>query len=487
MTELLTKSLFLSGLRCPKKMWLEINNFERRESTSLAQQKLINQGFEVQEYARQKFSDSYLIEGKSLEAIEKTQEYLLDSSIGCLFEAAFLFDDILVRCDILQKTSNGTWDLIEIKSSGSVKPEHIDDVAIQKYVLVNCSLPINKVQIMHINTKDCFFPNLDNLFVIEDISSHVNNQLSEGLESKINELKQIINNNAEPINFIGKHCNIPHACPFKSHCWKDVPQASIFTIPRLSTEKLNQLIEKQIFAIEDIDNRIKLTSKQQEYVNLIIREQPDIDYKEIGNALSELKYPLHFFDIETHNPAIPRFDGLKPYEQFIFQYSCHILQEDGILDHYEYLHTDTLDPRQSVIESLIHHIQPTGTIIVYHKSFEGSIIKKLAQDFPEYEEELLSIVERLWDLEEIFKKYYKHPEFYGSTSIKNVLPVLVQDLSYNDLEIQRGDAAQAIWDSMIICSNENQKLKMIKDLKDYCALDTLAMVRIYQKLLELCY
>ena len=471
MTKLLTKSLFLSGLRCPKKMWLEINKFEQ-EPTSLAQKRLINQGFEVQEKARKIFPDGYLIEAPSFEAIQKTKE-ALDSNIDCLFEAAFQFKNILVRCDILQKTTDGSWDLIEIKSSGSVKDEHIDDVAIQKYVLINCLLPINRVKLMHINTKTCFFPKLDNLFIIEDISHEVEKKLHElSIESKINDFQQIISNNIKPEHPLGKHCNIPHACPFKSHCWKDVPQASIFTIPRLSTEKLN---------------RIKLTSKQQEYVNLIIREQPDIDYKEIGNALSELKYPLHFFDIETHNPAIPRFDGLKPYEQFIFQYSCHILQEDGILDHYEYLHTDTLDPRQSVIESLIHHIQPTGTIIVYHKSFEGSIIKKLAQDFPEYEEELLSIVERLWDLEEIFKKYYKHPEFYGSTSIKNVLPVLVQDLSYNDLEIQRGDAAQAIWDSMIICSNENQKLKMIKDLKDYCALDTLAMVRIYQKLLELCY
>lgn len=484
-TQLLTKSLFMSGLRCPKKMWLEINNSSMIESLPLAQKRIIQQGIEVQEYARKRFSSGYLIEGKSSEALEKTQKFL-HSNIDCLFEAAFLFNDILVRCDILQKTKNASWDLIEIKSSGSIKDEYIDDIAIQKYVLINCSLPINKVKVMHINTRTCFFPNLENLFVIEDVSDKVDQRLSElNIESKINQFKEILNSFKNPLIAIGKHCINPQPCSFQSNCWQNIPEGSIFTIPRLSTEKLNQLVEREIFAIKDINNQIKLTPNQKKYVDLISNNQPNIDFDEIQNIISTLQYPLHFFDIETQNPAIPRFEGLKPYEQFIFQYSCHILHKDKSLEHYEYLHTDNSDPRPSVIESLINHIEPTGTIIVYHQSFESNILKKLAQDFPQYKQELLCMVERLWDLEEIFKQYYQHPKFYGSTSIKKVLPVLVRDLSYDKLEIQRGDVAQAIWDSMIICSNKNKKSEMIKNLKEYCQLDTLAMVKIHEKLLEI--
>ncbi|MFM6208189.1 DUF2779 domain-containing protein, partial [Planktothrix sp.] len=334
-----------------------------------------------------------------------------------------------------------------------------------------------------INTEDCFFPHLENLFVFEDVSDRVNSRL-EDISYKIEDIKQILTQYLEPQVFIGKHCNHPHACNFKKSCWKDIPKASIFTIPRLSSNKIDELVQSNIFDIEDIPIDFELTPKQQNYVDLVLANHPDINSKEIQKVLSHLKYPLHFFDIETHNPAIPRFNGLKPYEQFIFQYSCHILQKDGSVQHYEYLHTEYSDPRIYVIQSLINHIQSTGTIVVYHKSFEGSILTKLGNAFPEYESFLLSIVNRLWDLEEIFKKYYKHPYFYGQTSIKKVLPVLVPSLSYDILDIKRGDEAQAMWDLMINTVDDSKKNKIIQNLKDYCQLDTLAMVKIYQALLK---
>lgn len=181
---------------------------------------------------------------------EKTQKFL-HSNIDCLFEAAFLFNDILVRCDILQKTKNASWDLIEIKSSGSIKDEYIDDIAIQKYVLINCSLPINKVKVMHINTRTCFFPNLENLFVIEDVSDKVDQRLSElNIESKINQFKEILNSFKNPLIAIGKHCINPQPCSFQSNCWQNIPEGSIFTIPRLSTEKLNQLVERKYLLLK---------------------------------------------------------------------------------------------------------------------------------------------------------------------------------------------------------------------------------------------
>ncbi|MGB5596067.1 MAG: DUF2779 domain-containing protein [Crocosphaera sp.] len=485
MENLFTKSSFISGLRCSKKMFLELNHTSQTEALSLAQNRIIQQGINVQEYARQKFTQGILITGNSLEALEKTKE-AIKNNVNCLFEAAFVFNKLLVRCDILKKTEDGIWDLIEIKSSTKVKPEHINDVAIQKYVLVNCLLPINTVNIMHINNQDCFFPNLDNIFIIQNISDVVNQKLLElDIDAKINKFKQIINNPIQPTVSIGRHCNKPDTCSFKSYCWKDVPEPSIFTIPRLSEKIINQLLEKQILAIRDIDKDIKLTNIQKQYVDLVTTNKHKINLQDIQTSLSKLEYPLHFFDIETYNPAIPRFDGLKPYEQFIFQYSCHILQKDGSLEHYEYLYTENLDPRRFVIQALINHIQPTGKIVVYHKSFESSIIKKLAQDFPEYQESLSSILERLWDQEEIFKTHYKHPNFYGSTSLKKVLPVLVSSLSYDSLEVQKGDDAQAIWNEMIMTSDENSKAQMIENLKSYCKLDTLAMVKIHQRLLEL--
>lgn len=207
-----------------------------------------------------------------------------------------------------------------------------------------------------------------------------------------------------------------------------------------------------------------------------------MDTGAIAASLAELAYPIHFFDFEAQNPAIPRFIGLKPYEQFPFQYSCHILHQDGRVEHREYLHTDHSDPRPGLLAAVAIDIAPTGSIIVYHQSFEASLLRKLAQSFPEYADHLESIVTRLWDLEDIFKKHYRHPAFRSSTSIKNVLPTLIPALSYKALAIQRGDHSQAAWDEMILCPDPVQKTQAIADLKAYCHLDTLAMVKIYQAL-----
>jgi hypothetical protein len=478
----LNKTNFMSGLQCSKRLWLQVKDPSKQPKLTKSQQRIINQGIEVGLYARKQFPNGLLIYGEGAEAIQKTQQ-ALQSGSTCLFEAAFLFDDVFIRCDILQQTTTGTWDLIEVKSSGKVKDEHIQDLAIQKYVLLGHGLEVARTQLMHINTQSCFYPDLSNLFAIEDITPQVEQVLSS-VPTQIEKLQQILAAD-EPAILLGKHCKNPNPCPFQSHCWQEVPEASIFTIPRLSEQKLNELLQQSILSIFDVPEKLKLTDNQRIYVDSVVNTNPYINHQAIYTALSNLDYPLHFFDVETHNPAVPRFDNLKPYEQFLFQYSCHILHADGSLTHHEYLHTDPSDPRSAIARSLTTHIGLTGSVIVYHMSFESSRLKKLAEDLPEHAAHLESIVTRLWDQEEIFKKHYRHPDFHGSTSIKKVLPILVPTLSYNDLAVKRGDEAQTIWDAILTTANEQEKNQMIADLKAYCQLDTLAMVEIHRKLLQL--
>ncbi|MBW4472422.1 MAG: DUF2779 domain-containing protein [Stenomitos rutilans HA7619-LM2] len=232
----------------------------------------------------------------------------------------------------------------------------------------------------------------------------------------------------------------------------------------------------------DLPPNYPLSENQRTYVDSVLSNQPAVNTAAIAASLAELTYPIHFFDFETQNPAVPRFDGLKPYEQFPFQYSCHVLHEHGHVEHREYLHTDTSDPRPPLVVALTSDITPVGSVIVYHQSFEASLLRKLAQTFLAYALQLEAIATRLWDLEVIFKHHYKHPDFRGSTSIKKVLPVLVPSLSYKTLTIQRGDQAQTVWETMIACTNQTEKQGLVDDLCAYCQLDTLAMVEIYRSL-----
>ena len=477
----LTKSKYLNGLQCHKRLWYEKNHPGRATATSRAQKRIFNQSNEVGKLARDHFPPGCLISTTDpRESVEQTQE-AIRHGIPYIFEASFIFNNIWVRCDILEKDSD-SWKIIEVKASTKIKEEHLPDLAIQKYVLTEYGIPISGTQLMHTN-RECVYPDLSNLFVIEDVTDQVD-QLMNNVPDNIETFKTILDGDVEPNVSIGRQCDKPNRCPFKEFCWRDVPERSIFTIPNLRANRQTELVERDIFNLSDVPDDFQLTQNQRNYVNMVLNDQPEIDDEAIRDKLSDIEYPIHFFDFESYNPAVPRFEGLSPYQQFPFQYSCHILQSNGAITHHEYLHTDITDPKLPVVQSLLDHISDAGSVIVYLASFERGILKALAQFFPEYSEALQSIISRLWDQLEIFKKHYKQPGFGGSNSLKHVLPILVPSLSYQNLDIQEGDDAQAAWDMMIKTTNEEEKSNMINDLKAYCKMDTLAMVEIHKALLR---
>ena len=494
MQNYLTKSRYLYGLQCHKRLWNEVRHRERATDISISQQRRFDQGTKVGILARDYFPDGVLIDAMDpLVSVEQTEQ-VMKRGASCIFEASFIFDGVWVKCDILQKDAD-SWQIVEVKTSTVnrtvreskiVKEEYLHDLAIQKYVLTEQGLSISNTQLMLINSRECFYPDLSNLFTIQDATDQVN-ELMDDVDSNLETFKSILNETDEPQVLIGEHCDKLYSCPFKEeHCWTAVPEKSIFTIPRLSWGKKNALIKRGILSFEEVPADYPLSQKQRMYVNSILDAQPIIGIVAIKRLLSDLEYPIHFLDFETDNPPIPRFDGLRPYQQFPFQYSCHILQSDGTPRHHEYLHTDMSDPRKPLLESLLNHVSDRGSVVVYNIGFERGVLKDLAIAFPEHAARLQSIIDRLWDQLVIFQNHYKHPNFGGSNALKDVLPVLVPSLNYENLDVvQDGLEAQAVWDMMIRTINETQKSEMIEHLKAYCELDTRATVEIHKVLCEL--
>ena len=482
MLNYLTKSKYLSGLQCHKRLWYEKNHPERKANPSRSQQRKFEQGQEVGVLARKSFSEGVLIDAiDPLVSVEQTKA-AIERGDTCIFEASFIFNDVFVGCDVLQKDSN-SWRIIEVKASTSVKEQHLQDLAIQKYVLTGCGLSVSETQLMLINSKECVYPDLCNLFSIVDATDEVD-PLMDDVHSNVETFKTVLAGNDEPQVSIGQRCKKPYPCPFKEYCWRDVPEKSIFTISGLRWNKKDELIENRIFSLEDIPANYPLGPKQRAYVNSVLHNEPVIDAKAIQQELANLQYPIHFLDFETDDPPIPIFDGLRPYQKFPFQYSCHIMHSDGAIEHYEYLHPDTSDPRKPLLESLLNHISPRGSIVVY-TLFERDRLNELIDAFPEHSSTLQSIINRLWDQSDIFQYYYKHPDFCGYYSLKDVLPVLVPWLGYENLDVQEGTEAQAVWDLMLNTTNQEKKSDMIKDLKAYCKLDTRAMLEIHKVLCQL--
>jgi len=483
-THKLSKSRFLSGYQCQKELWFEKHRRELITPFSISTQRILDQGTYVGELAQDKFPGGTLIEADHFHiplAVSETKK-ALDLGISILFEGCFIFEDILVRPDVMIKEDSGAWQLIEVKSTTKVKPEHVIDVAVQKHVLEGCGLTIASSHLMHIDNQ-CVYPDLDNLFEIEDISSEVI-ATQAWIPGKATEFLQVLSQEVEPTREIGEHCYAPYECPFISTCWDHVPKYSIFTLSGLWWNAKTEYIKKGILNLEDVSEHA-LNERQLKHLQSYRTKSPIIDKESIYTELQKLEYPLFFLDFETDGPAVPRFDDMKPFEQFPFQFSCHVLEKDGELTQSEYLHNSSTDPRQALGEALVDAIGPTGSIIAFNAPFEIRFIKNLAEWIPDLAPDLLAMVDRFWDQLPIFRKYYIDYRFLGSASIKDVLPILVPELSYENLSVSDGTAAQANWNNMINDRDSESKEKLRQDLLEYCGQDTYAMVEIHRVLTNL--
>jgi hypothetical protein len=171
--------------------------------------------------------------------------------------------------------------------------------------------------------------------------------------------------------------------------------------------------------------------------------------------------------------------GTRPYQQLVFQWSCHIESAPGTLTHAEFLDDSGGDPRRAFAASLIHTVGDQGPIFVYNQGFEGGCPRQLAVAFPDLAAPLLAIVTRLVDLLPLARHHYYHPDQQGSWSIKAVLPTIAPDLAYNAMTVQDGGMAQQAYLELIqLGLTPERRAELRQGLLDYCALDTLALVRL---------
>ena len=238
-----------------------------------------------------------------------------------------------------------------------------------------------------------------------------------------------------------------------------------------------------IEGIIDIPDSYPLTALQERIRKCVINNEEFIS-KDIEEELKTVEYPVHFLDFETIGPAIPRYAGTRPYQTIPFQWSDHILAENGTLEHKEYLCNDDKDPREEFVDTLLATLGKNGTIFIY-TTYEKGIIEDLAEFFPQLRNDLLLIIDRFKDLCAIIKKNFYHPEFHGSFSLKSVLPAVVPGMDHGNLAIQEGNQASLEYLRMIdpsISLEEKERIK--KELLVYCGYDTLAMVEIRDELLK---
>ena len=485
----LSKSRFLAGLQCLKRLYLDCHHRDLADPIEPGQQAIFDTGTAVGELARQRFPGGILIEEQYFEhaqALKSTQALLSDASVPALFEPAFTFRGVRTRVDVLVRSGGQAFDLVEVKSTTGAKREHIHDVAIQMYAVEGSGIPIRRAYLMHIDRSYVYRggdydPN--RLFSLEDVTDEVRAYASNAMPNDLARMWESLRL-TETLNIeTGRHCTTPYRCPFFGHCHRDEPEHPVRELPGLRQEGYERLDTAGIRDIGDIPPDFPgLSGMQRRARDSVAAGRPFVG-PDLASILREISLPAGFLDFETLIPAVPMYAGTRPYQAIPFQWSLHIRDADGELSHNSFLDDGPGDPRERFITSLMDAVPSQGSIVVY-SGYEERVMKELAREFPRYETPLLALCDRAIDLLRLIRGSYYHPDFHGSFSIKSVLPALVPDLAYDDLEIPEGLAATAAYARLIAGDvPQPEKAKIRKSLLAYCKRDTEAMVRIYETLL----
>jgi len=444
---ILSKSTFIKGLQCEKQLHLYKHHYNWQDKISDMQQSVFNRGHRVGALAQTLFPNGVDASPSSprayAKAVEHTRELIEDGS-EVIYEAAFMYNEVIVYADIIVRNGD-KWKVYEVKSSTSVSDTNITDISVQYYVMTNCGLEIKDISVIHINTDYVRHGELDlqQLFRNASLLPYAVDNL-DWVGEEVERLKAVVRQERTPRVDIGLHCTDPYQCSFSGHCWRYVPENSVFDISWMHLDKKFELYDSGIKKIDDIPDEYILPRREQIQVDCHKSGDSIIDEESISEFLKEFKYPLYFLDFESFQPAVPLYDNSKPYQQIVFQCSLHYQNgKRSKLEHREFLAEASGDPRIPFIENLIKDTKTEGQIVVFNKAFEVTRLKEIARDFPKYSEPTHSIIERIVDLMIPFqKKWYYTPEMQGSYSIKKVLPALVPELSYDGLDIADEDFAK---------------------------------------------
>ena len=497
----LSKSKLMAYRQCPKRLWLEVHQPESKQDSDDTERRF-RAGHEVGEVAQRVYDP----EGRGVlidpwgdgfdKAIKQSMELMGQSRP--VFEATLSTGQALAMADVmLPVTENGLptaegesdaksvgWKMIEVKSATSVKDYYHDDVAVQLHIANSVGINIRQLVLAHIDN-NWIYPGggrYQGLFKEVDVTAEAGRRDAD-VRQWIDEGQQIIARSSAPEIETGDHCTSPYRCGFHDFCHDDDDDGAEFSVHwfRYPNNALKELISEGVEDMRDVLDQL-LSPQNKLIKRCTVEGIVHADYEGALKDLEQCRFPLYFLDFETAQFAVPIWAGTRPYQQLVFQYSLHTLDEKGDMRHKEFLDLSGNDPSRAIAESLLRDCGNEGSVLVYSAGFEKACINDLAERFPDLATDLRAINHRIVDLRPVMQNNYYHPEQKGSFSLKDVLPTVAPDLDYAELEgVQEGGMAMDAYAEAIHPDTpEPRKQQLEQQLREYCKLDTLALVRLWQ-------
>lgn len=482
----LSKSNYCSAVQCNKILWLD----EKKHSvaTDTSNKSVLANGIRVGELARGLFGEYTNVENnndKSIMILET--EELLEQKTRIITEASFAFEKNFASVDILKNEEDGI-EIYEVKSTTSVKDIYLDDISYQVYILKNLGYNVKSANIVYLNNKYIRYGELelDKLFVIEDVTEIAFSKQEE-VQNKIDEINEYLKQKDEPEDCIGMQCfQNNYDCAYWQYCSRNLPEKNVFNIDRLQTKKKVELFQVDKVSFADILPMLT-TDRFKQQVNAELTDEVTIKKDEIREFLKQIKYPIYFLDFEGYEIPIPEYDGSWAYEQIPFQYSIHIIENEGAeVKHEEFIAENGKDPRRIIAEKLVEIIPENASIVVYNLSYEKTRMREFGELFEDLKARFDKMQEQIIDLITPFRsRWYYCKEMNGSSSIKQVLPALFPnepELDYHNLPVVHNgtEASETYLDLPNYSKEEQEEIK--KGMLMYCGLDTYALVKVWEKL-----
>lgn len=495
-----SKTDYLNWLTCPGYAWVMLHQPELAPPEDATARRKEIAGDMVEALARQLFPDGVLIDAEAPnEAVARTREVISEGATVIFHGTVITDHGLLAEADVLVREETG-WHLIEIKSSASdpAKPngvvkKHLPDIAFQTLTLEAAGIPIVRSSLLHIHKH--YRRNGDvhpeEALALTDVTGfirRVREETRRGIESAV----ACLQDRGNPVACDCHRKTRANRCELFEHFHPDIPaNDTIYHITGIHRNTLLPAIDRGVVHLVDWPDDLPLSPRQKHQVEIARNGDEIIHRERVETLFGSFRYPLSFLDYETFQQPIPLWDGFAPQQQVPFQYSLHTVEEDGTTTHREHMCTTRGEnPVPGLVRSLRSNMADTGTVIVWNKAFEESRNLEMAALLPDDAPFLIDINRRMVDLADIVSKgWWVHPQFGGRWSLKAVLPVAAPELCYDDLEIGNGGTASERWTQCMVDDievvSEEERGEVIAALRAYCHLDTLAMIRIWEHVLDL--
>lgn len=474
----LSKSKIAAFEQCPKRLWLATHRRDLAQQSDGAQARFAA-GDEVGAVACGLLPNGTMVEAEPnlATALATTAALLAGNQKAPIFEATLEHDGVLVRIDILEPDGKGGWHLAEVKSTTKPKGYHVGDLATQLWVAREAGLDVRRASVRHIDTGFTLEREgeFQGLFTDADLMEPALALIDDrpGLVVAARDMLA----GDEPLIEPGEQCKKPFPCEFSAYCQAHVPEIPPWPVTVLPAGGGKRWLALGVVNLLEVDAAALTNTIQKRVHRATLTGEPFHDILGARAAMADWHFPRTWLDFETIAFAVPRWVGTRPYEQIPFQFSAHLEQADGGIEHHEFLSLDGADPRRGCAEAIVAMVPAAGTVVAYNASFEKGRLLELAAAFPDLARALSGIADRLVDLLPVTRANWYHRDQRGSWSIKAVLPTVAPELDYAKLEVGDGAKAQAAYLEAIAPDTAPDRHSQLNaDLRKYCGLDTMAMI-----------